>query len=203
MSSTKLTSKVNLPEPVLVGDVSVEAAMQKRRSVREFGRKTVTLEQVSQLAWAAQGVTGPKPYKRAAPSAGGRCPLELYVLVGEIAGIEPGLYRYLAQEHILELVRSDDLRQEVGRSAAGQTWLADAPVVFLFTAVYERTTSKYGQRGFRYVHMDVAFAAENLHLQAVALDLGTVVMGACTDTLVSQAIGLPNEEQPLLIMPVG
>ncbi len=197
------TSTIKLPKPHLAGTISLEEAIQKRRSVREFGHRRVTIEQLSQLTWAAQGITGPMPYKRAAPSAGGRCPLELYLLIHDIERLEPGLYRYQAADHNLEQVDHRDLRLALGHVADEQTWLAGAPVVFLFTAVYQRTMTKYGRRGVRYVHMDVAFAAENLHLQAVSLGLGTVVMGAFDDEGVHQVIGLPEEERPLLIMPVG
>jgi SagB-type dehydrogenase family enzyme len=195
--------KIKLPEPILDGDVSLEAVLLKRRSVREYGARLLTQADISQLLWAAQGVSGPKPYKRTAPSAGGLCPLELFVLIGEVEGIEIGLYRYKAGEHGLVRVNDQDLRLEVGRAAAGQTWLAEAPVVFVFAAVYERTTVKYGERGFRYVHMDAAYASENLHLQAVALQLGTVVMGAFVDDQVHQVVGMEEDERPLIIMPVG
>ena len=127
----------------------------------------------------------------------------LDVLVGEVEGIETGLYRYTAGEHALIRLHDRDLRLDLGRAAVNQTWLAEAPVVFIIAAVYERTTVKYGQRGTRYVHMDSAFASENLHLQAVALNLGTVVMGAFDDDLVHQVIQMTEEERPLLIMPVG
>ena len=203
MTATHSEETIKLPAPNLDGDVSLEAAMQQRRSVREYGRKSLTQAEVSQLTWAAQGISGAKPYKRTAPSAGGRCPLELFVLVGEVDGIVGGLYRYNADEHALLAIHDRDLRLELGRAAVDQTWIADAPVVFVFAAVYERTSSKYGDRGTRYVHMDVAFASENLHLQAVALDLGTVVMGAFVDEQVHQVMGLAEDERPLLIMPVG
>jgi SagB-type dehydrogenase family enzyme len=203
MTTNNIDQTIKLPEAILDGQVSLEAAMHKRRSVREYGDRPLTQAEVSQLLWAAQGISGPKPYKRTAPSAGGRCPLELYVLIGDVAGIEVGLYRYNAGEHGLVHVNDQDLRLELGRAAVGQTWLAEAPVVFLFAAVYERTTVKYGERGFRYVHMDAAYASENLHLQAVALNLGTVVMGAFDDDQVHQVVGLAEDERPLLIMPVG
>ena len=129
--------------------------------------------------------------------------MELYVLIGEVPGLEPGLYRYMAGEHALVFLNNQDHRFELGQAAVGQTWLAKAAVVFVFAAVYERTTVKYGDRGFRYVHMDVAYASENLHLQAVALNLGTVVMGAFHDDKVQKVIGAGEDEEPLAIMPVG
>ena len=125
------------------------------------------------------------------------------MLVGEVDGFEVGLYRYQAGENNLVCLHGRDLRLALGRAAVEQTWLAEAAVVFVFAAVYERTTGKYGERGVRYVHMDVAFAAENLHLQAVALGLGTVVMGAFVDEQVHGVLELAEEERPLIIMPVG
>ncbi len=192
-----------LPEANQDGQMSLEAALQKRRSVREFGGRRLTLAELSQLLWAAQGISGARSYKRTAPSAGGLCPLELYVLVGEVDGIEAGLFRYQAREHSLLRLHDRDLRLSLGRAAVEQTWLAEAAAVFVFAAVYERTTGKYGERGIRYVHMDVAFASENLHLQAVALGLGTVVMGAFVDEQVHGVLELAQEERPLIIMPVG
>jgi len=203
MTLLKLKEMIKLPEPILDGDVSIEAALLKRRSVREYGDRPLTQAEVGQLLWAAQGISGAKPYKRTAPSAGGRCPLELYVLIGEVEDFEVGLYRYKPEEHALIWLNDRDLRLELGRAAVNQTWLAEAPVVFVFAAVYERTTGRYGDRGFRYVHMDAAYASGNLHLQAVALKLGTVVMGAFDDDRVHQVIQMEDEERPLLIMPVG
>jgi SagB-type dehydrogenase family enzyme len=181
----------------------LEQALQGRRSVREFLDETISLAELGQLLWAAQGITGLYDYKRAAPSAGGLCPLETYVLAGNVDGLARGLYKYQAKGHGLVIVSDRDVRFELGRAAVDQTWLADGAAVFLFAAVYERTTGKYRDRGFRYVHMDVAFAAENLHLQAAALGLGTVVMGAFDDDKVHQVVGLAPDERPLLIMPVG
>lgn len=203
MTLLELKEMIKLPEPTLDGDVSLEAALLKRRSVREYGDRPLTQAEVGQLLWAAQGISGAKSYKRTAPSAGGRCPLELYVLIGEVEDFEVGLYRYKPEEHALIWLNDRDLRLELGRAAVDQTWLAEAPVVFVFAAVYERTTGRYGDRGFRYVHMDAAYASENLHLQAVALKLGTVVMGAFDDDRVHQVIQMEDEERPLLIMPVG
>ena len=203
MTTVTKNETIKLPEADLDGDMSLEAAMQKRRSVREYGGRPLTMAEVGQLLWAAQGVSGPRSYKRTAPSAGGLCPLELYVLIGEVEGIATGLYRYQAGEHSLIRMHGRDLRRELGRAAVEQMWSAEAAVVFVFAAVYERTTVKYGERGVRYVHMDVGFASENLHLQAVALGLGTVVMGAFVDAQVHEVMGLAEEERPLIIMPVG
>jgi SagB-type dehydrogenase family enzyme len=203
MTTVTKNGTTKLPEAKLDGDMSLEAAMQMRRSVRDYGRRPLTLAEVGQLLWAAQGISGPRSYKRTAPSAGGLCPLELYVLIGEVEGIATGLYHYQAGEHMLICLHDRDLRLALAQAAVEQMWLAEAAVVIVFAAVYERTTVKYGERGVRYVHMDVGFASENLHLQAVALGLGTVVMGAFVDEQVHKVMGLAEDERPLIMMPVG
>jgi SagB-type dehydrogenase family enzyme len=194
---------VSLPKPNVRGEITLEDAMLRRRSVREFAGRPLTQEQLSQLLWSAQGVTGHADHKRTPPSAGALHPLETYVVIGNVGGFDPGIYRYAPDGHSLALVANGDVRLDLGRAAVDQIWLAEAPVAFVFSAIYERTTQKYGDRGIRYVHMDAGFAAENLHLQAVALGLGTVVMGAFVDVEVQRVMQLPADEQPLLILPVG
>lgn len=192
-----------LPPPELTGSCSLEECLKKRRSVREFSRRSISLAQLSKLLWSAQGVTGHVERKRTPPSAGGLHPLETYVVAGNIDGLIPGIYKYVVGSHVLAKLDDTDVRQSLGRAAVNQNWLADAPAVFVFSAIYERTTGKYGSRGTRYVHMDAGFAAENLHLQVVALGMGTVVIGAFEDDEVHRVMGLSSEEQPQLIMPVG
>jgi SagB-type dehydrogenase family enzyme len=200
---TESSKYISLPSPELKGSCSLEECLQKRRSVREFSRRSISSAQLSQLLWSAQGITGHADRKRTPPSAGGLHPLETYVVVGNVDGLEPGIYKYTAGIHALAQSDDTDVRQAIGIAALNQTWLADAPVAFVFAAIYERTTGKYGDRGMRYVHMDVGFAAENLHLQVVALGMSTVVIGAFDDDEVHQVMGLSSEERPQLIMPVG
>lgn len=200
---TESSKIISLPPPELKGSCSLEECLQKRRSVREFSRRSISSAQLSQLLWSAQGITGHADRKRTPPSAGGLHPLETYVVVGNVDGLEPGIYKYTAGIHALAQSDDTDVRQAIGIAALNQTWLADAPVAFVFAAIYERTTGKYGDRGMRYVHMDVGFAAENLHLQVVALGMSTVVIGAFDDDEVHQVMGLSSEERPQLIMPVG
>lgn len=194
---------VSLPEPNTVGDSSLEEAMLRRRSVREFSDHPIKLEHLSQLLWSAQGVTGVANHKRTPPSAGALHPLETYVVIGNVEGLDQGIYRYAPGAHTLVMVSDVDVRLDLGRAAVDQTWLAEASTVFVFAAIYERTTRKYGERGLRYVHMDAGFAAENLHLQAVALGLGTVAMGAFNDDEVHRVMQLNPDEQPMLILPIG
>ena len=194
--------RIVLPEPRYSSDVSVEEALLERRSVRSYAQRALSLEEVSQLLWAAQGMTDPRGF-RAAPSAGATYPLEVYVVVGDVEGVAQGIYRYLPQQHELVRVVAGDLRGDLARAALNQQWVADGAIDIVFTAVYERTTMRYGKRGIRYVHMEAGHAAQNVYLQAVALKLGTVVIGAFDDSRVTEILKLPGGEVPLYIMPVG
>jgi SagB-type dehydrogenase family enzyme len=192
---------VDLPLPGR-GELSVEEAIERRRSVREYQEGSVTLAEVAALAWACQGVTSPQGL-RAAPSAGGTYPLTLYVVAGMVEGLEPGVYRYVPERHSLAIVRQGDLRAELAGTALDQEWVKEAPLNLVLAADYSRTTGVYGERGVRYVHIEVGHAAQNVYLQAVALGLGTVAVGAFDDEAVTRLLGLPSGEEALYIMPVG
>ena len=193
---------IRLPQPRFEGPISVEQALLSRRSVRTYSRDPLTVDDLTQLLWAAQGVTHPQGY-RTAPSAGALYPLELYTVVGHVVGLPAGIYRFRCLEHSLEIQCSGDRRPELCRAALNQRCVERSPVTFLFTAVYPRMTGKYGRRGVRYVDMEAGHAAQNLSLQAVALDLKTVVVGAFRDEDVRMAAGLPQDEEPLYLVPVG
>lgn len=191
-----------LPEPRPDSRTSVESALRRRRSVREFDQRSLTLSEVSQLLWAAQGVSNPEG-KRTAPSAGALYPLEVLVVAGKAGELSAGVYRYRPASHDLLLLAQGDKRAKLAAAALAQDWLADAPATIVLAAVYARTARKYGRRAERYVHMEAGHAAQNVHLQAVALDLGTVVVGAFDDAEVKRVLSLEAEEQPLYLMPVG
>jgi SagB-type dehydrogenase family enzyme len=193
---------VDLPDPVLGGDVSVQAALHARRSVRDFSDEALSLDDVAQLLWSAQGITDPDG-GRAAPSAGGLNPLEIYLVVGAVTGLPPGVYHYLPTRHELARTADGDRRSALTRAALRQDWMKAAPATLVLAAVYPRTTEKYGDRGRKYVHMDVGHAAQNVYLQAVALDLGTTFVGAFHDNQIKQVLELPAAEHPLGLMPVG
>jgi len=196
--------RIELPAPSLKGEVSLEEAVSRRRSRRVFEATPLTLEQVAQVLWAAQGITGPEGL-RAAPSAGARYALDLYVAVGgqEAGGLAAGVYHYDPQHHALEPTLEGDVRPTLARLSVGQTFIAEAPLAMVITAEYERISQRYGDRAARYVHMEVGHAAQNVYLQAAALGLGTVVVGSFQDEAVSQALSLPAQHRPLYIMPVG
>lgn len=193
---------VKLPQPEYDGNISVEKALQKRRSVRKYGKVPITLSNLSQLLWAAQGVTRPGGL-RTAPSAGALYPLEVYVVGGNIDGLQAGVYVYKPGGHELLKLTDGDKRTELRKAALGQSAIKDAAAVLVIAAVYERTTVKYGERGIRYVHMEAGHAAQNVCLQAVSLNLGTVVIGAFDDDGVRKAANLTIREQPLYLLPTG
>ncbi len=194
--------RVELPPPRHQSDTSVEEALLNRRSVRDYTGEPLTLAEVSQLLWAAQGTTDPKGF-RTVPSAGALYPLEVYLVVGDVTGLAPGVYRYLPDGHTIVPVAAGDRRAELAKAAVDQEWVEEAAVDLVFTAVPERTTSKYGDRGIRYVHMEVGHAAQNVYLQAGTLGLGVTVIGAFDDDRVHEIVGASPEEEPLYVISVG
>ncbi|MEA1925346.1 MAG: SagB/ThcOx family dehydrogenase [Candidatus Altiarchaeota archaeon] len=193
---------IELPEPSLNGSVSVEEAIKSRRSRREYADAPLRVEEISQILWSAQGITGSTPRYRAAPSAGATNPLELYLIAGDVEGLNQGIYHYNPVKNTLKLKKRGDARESLAEAALNQEYIADAPAVLVFTAAYERTTSKYGDRGIRYVHMEVGHAAQNIYLQCESMNLGTVTVGAFNDTRVKELLN-QTEEEPVYIMPVG
>ena len=193
--------RISLPRPRDQSLTSIEQALSRRRSVRDFRDRPLVLSELSQLLWAAQGITHRSGY-RAAPSAGALYPLDVYVLAGNIAGIDVGTYKYLPAEHSVLHDTSGDKRMALRHAALDQPAVSGAAAVFVFCAMYGRTTEKYGKRGIRYAHMEAGHVAQNVYLQAVSLKLGTVVLGAFDDEQVKKVLTL-REEQPLYLMPVG
>jgi SagB-type dehydrogenase family enzyme len=193
-----------LTPPAHKGTMSVEEALQQRRTVRHFASRALDMQQVSQLLWGADGISDRRGYRTAA-SAGATYPLELYLVVGErgVANLAPGLYRYHPQEHALELTARDDLRGAVARASLHQTWMAEAPIMVVIAAEFRRCTARYGERGIMYTHMESGHVGQNLFLQAEAMGLGAGIVGAFDDRGLSQALKLPAAHVPLLVMPVG
>jgi SagB-type dehydrogenase family enzyme len=190
------TRIIELPPPRIDGSMSLEAALAARRSIRTYTDEAVSLQGISQLFWSAQGVTRSWG-GRTAPSAGALYPLELYAATAD------GVYHYLPQEHQAEVWLAKDIRQSLWAAGLQQEALEQAPTIFVMTAVYERTSAKYGDRTERYVQMEAGHAAQNLLLQAVTLGLGAVPIGAFDDDKVAIALSLPIEEAPLYLIPIG
>ncbi|MBW8016178.1 MAG: SagB/ThcOx family dehydrogenase [Planctomycetes bacterium] len=187
---------INLPEPNKNGPISLEQAIASRRSRRSFLAKPVSLEQIGQLAWAAQGQDTKSKY-RTVPSAGATYPLEVFVVTCD------GLYHYLAKDHALSQLSYKDLRYELASAAYGQDFIATAPLTLIFAAQFTRTTGYYGKRGIRYVYMEAGHAGQNVSLQAEALGLGSVAVGAFDDDAVSKVLSLPNQLDPLYMLVIG
>ena len=196
---------VALPKPSYEGKMSVEEAIKSRRTVRSFSAAPLTLSQLSQLLWSAQGITDEKRGFRSAPSGGALYPLDVYVAVGKngVEQLAGGVYRYLPESHALAKTAERDRRKDVARVALGQSWMAEAPVMFVITAEYRRITGKYGNRGVRYATIEVGHVGQNIFLQAGALGLGAGIVGAFDDAGIAEVIGAKAAHEPLLIMPVG
>ncbi len=196
---------MSLPRPSLDGKISVEKAIQKRRTIRDFKEDSLSLGQLSQLLWAGQGITDPIEGKRAAPSAGALYPLDLYVLVGpsSVEGLEAGVYQYRPEPQAIVQIAKGDRRKEIALASLWQMWMARAPVLFIITAEYRRITGKYGDRGIRYAWIEAGHVGQNLFLQAEALGLGAGIVGAFQDREVARLMAAPPSHEPLLIMPVG
>ena len=191
-----MSETITLPKPNQDGSMSVEKSMAVRRSRRDFLAQSLTLEQIGQLAWAAQGQDAGSRY-RTAPSAGATYPLELFVVTNE------GLFRYLPAKHSLEKLTDQDLRAALASAAWGQQFIEAAPLTLVFAAQFIRTTNRYGQRGIRYVYMEAGHAAQNVHLQAESLGLGSVAVGAFDDASVSKVLALPDYLEPIYMVVVG
>ena len=189
--------EIVLPSPELKSNISLEEALSKRRSVRNFSSKELSLDQISQILWAAQGITQKSSGYRTAPSAGALYPLEIFLLKSD------GLFHYVPDGHKIIKLSSDDLRPELLSGVLFQKFVTEAPVSIVITAVYERTTVKYGERGIRYAHLEAGHACQNILLQATSLGLGAVPVGAFDDSYLQDVMNIPENYIPLYIIPIG
>jgi len=187
---------IQLPAPVLHGGMSIAETLSKRESTRNFTSKPLTPSEISQVLWAAQGITR-NWGGRTAPSAGALYPIELYLVLRE------GLYHYMPRTHQLIRVSDQNLIDDLSSAALGQECVRGSPAIVVIAAVYERMERKYGQRGERYVKIEAGHAAQNIHLQAVSLALGSVPVGAFNDDQVRKVLNLPANHEPLYLIPLG
>ena len=202
---------VQLPDPQTGGSLSVEAAMAGRRSRRSFSGEEIKIRDLSQILWAAYGITErfvsaheDRGGFRTAPSAGGLYPLEIYLVAGKVEGLEAGVYRYVPSGHRLTRVMEGDIREELSDAALRQEAVKDAPACLVYSVIYDRNTERYGERGSRrYACMDVGHSAQNVYLQAESLQLGTCAIGAFNDRAVKEIMQLPDREESVYIMPFG
>ncbi|MHB9029733.1 MAG: SagB/ThcOx family dehydrogenase [Candidatus Latescibacterota bacterium] len=196
---------IPLPQPRFKSPVSVEEALKNRRTIRTFRDAPLTLAEISQLLWAAQGITATRGTRefRTAPSAGALYGLETYLAAAKAEGLEPGLYRYVPKGHELVLIRKGDLRKDLNAATLGQASVEEGAASIIFAAVYERITQKYKERGQKFAILEAGHASQNVYLQAEALGLGTVAVGSFSEADAKKVLGLPAEHEPLYIMPVG
>ena len=203
---------IDLPAPVLKGEISVEEAMQNRRSIRNYQEVPLTLQEIAQILWAGYGLSrkienSPAFLRgglRTAPSAGALYPLDLYVAAWNVTDLPAGIYYYKSETHQLVRIKEGNTRQELSDAAFNQPHFKTAAAAIVYSAIFERNTRKYGERGReRYVCMDLGHSGQNIYLQAYALKIGTCAIGAFTDLAVKMVVGMTKPEEPLYIMPLG
>jgi SagB-type dehydrogenase family enzyme len=202
MNIQLFSKSIKLPKPQYDSNVSIEETLLKRRSIRSYKSEPLSIAEISQLLWSAQGVTNRKGF-RTAPSAGALYPLEVYIAAGNVTDLYAGIYKDYPHRHEIVNTVKGDKRSELCRAGLGQSSIKNAPAVMLFCAVYERVTGSYGKRGIQYVHMEVGHAIQNVCLQAISLGLGSVIIGAFNDYDVKDVMNFELDEHPLLILPVG
>ncbi|MCW8445425.1 SagB/ThcOx family dehydrogenase [Fluoribacter gormanii] len=190
-----------LPSPTYSSHISIEEALKKRRSIRQYKNQAITLQQVAQLLWASQGITSNEGF-RTTPSAGALYPLEVYLVARNVSNLSAGVYHYVPSKHILQKIKEGDISAQLTRAALGQSTVNSGAANIVITAVFSRTIKKYGKLGNRFVFMEAGHAAQNIYLQTVSLNLATVSIGGFDDVQVKQALGITNEE-PLYILPIG
>ncbi len=209
LPSTGAESDIKLPNPVFVGKLSFEAAVVRKQSVRDLSRAPLTMAQVSQILWAANGnlpadaITGATT--KVIASAGGLYPLEVFLVCGQntVGELPAGVYQYNSQGNSLRAITTGDNRNLVAHAAHRQLFLGQAPALVVIGAVFQRTTAKYGNRGMQYVFMDAGAANQNVLLQAESLGLHVATVGAFVDAQVVGALKLPAGVTPLMIVAVG
>ncbi|MFA5306158.1 MAG: SagB/ThcOx family dehydrogenase [Candidatus Babeliales bacterium] len=194
---------IRLPEIRTHSSTSIEEAIGQRRSVRLYKNEPLVVTEVAQLLWACQGVTDKQRLLRATPSAGALYPLEIYLVVGDVKGLSSGIFKYNSLKHELSKMLDGDQRVALSEAAFSQQWVHQAAAAIVICANYKNVEKKYNQRAHQYVHMEVGAAAENVYLQATALGMGTVLVGAFDDDAVQKIIGSEQDEIPLCILPIG
>ena len=193
--------RINLPEPTFISNTSIENALLSRRSTRTFKKETLNLSDISQLAWAAQGVNDPRGF-RTSPSAGAFYPLNLYLLSININGLENTIYKYKPEEHELIKVLNDTNIDNFYKTM-NQYSIKNPAAIFIMSAKLEQIIASYGTYGKKYLYMELGHATQNLYLQATSLELGTTIIGGVDENQIKKLVNMPSHEQPLCLMPIG
>jgi SagB-type dehydrogenase family enzyme len=196
--------RLALPPPETRGGAPLWTILSQRRSVRVFQPRPLRDAELSQMLWAAQGVTAEQSgFKfRTAPSAGALYPVETYLVVNDVSGIPQGIYHYNVPAHCLEQLRQGDYRVAIARAALDQRIAYDAGLVFAWSAVFERSKWKYKQRAYRYVYLDAGHIAQTVAMAAVALGLGSCQIAALYDEEVNDLLGVDGIEESALYLTV-
>jgi SagB-type dehydrogenase family enzyme len=197
------SDSIQLSAPSYTSTITIEEALHKRRSIRDYSDEPLSISDISQILWAAQGITEESYGLRTAPSAGALYPLEIYIAISNIKDLAPGFYKYKPQSHTLKKISGGDKRLDISNSALQQDAIENSSAIIIISAVYERTAAKYGSRAERYIHIEVGSVGQNIYLQSVSLGLGTVMIGAFKDEALKKVLALPKNENPYAIMPLG
>lgn len=195
--------RTQLPDLRSYRGLSFEEVLERRRSIRDYATGPLTLDELSRLLYAAQGITSDRGL-RTAPSAGALYPIEVYAIVHNVVDLEPGLLHYAVNSHELERVRSGDLREALVAAALGQSHVGTAGVALVLTAIFQRARWKYRERTYRYVLMEAGHIAQNVYLAATSLGLGACAVGAFLDDQLNELLGVDGEaEAALYLVTVG
>jgi SagB-type dehydrogenase family enzyme len=196
------TRKIPLPPPHLDGGPSLWKALRERRSIRDYSPAPLSLKDLSALLWATQGITEKAfaPWYRTAPSAGALHPIDTYLVVNRVEGMEPGIYFFEVVEFSLILRREGDFSGPIARAALDQEIAQSAAVVFVWVAVIQRSRQKYRQRAYRYIYLDCGHIAQNLYLAATALGLGCCGIAAIFDDEVNDLVGVDGQEETAIYL---
>ena len=201
-SKADASQAIKLPEPRTDGGMTVEKSLEERRSIRSFGKDGLTLNEVSQLLWAAQGVTDDKGH-RTAPSAMARYPLQVYLLADNVTGLPSGVYHYSPEGHNLTIMAEGNVEGYYNATAGFEAWIKTAPAIFVITGNISGMNQMPRQDPSQWVYIDAGAAAENLLLEVVSLDLASTYTAGFSANKTEELLGLPSGEVPIGVLPVG
>jgi SagB-type dehydrogenase family enzyme len=197
-------NKIELPAPELMGKMTFQEVLKKRKSIRSFSTKPLNLKQLSYVLWASTGIQRKQGnYEfRTAPSAGALYPIETYLVVNNVEDLEKGVYHYSIKNHLLQQLRLGDFSKDVTLAALEQSMCMQAAVVFIWTAIFFRSKWKYKQRAYRYVYLDAGHIAQNLALSSTSIGLGSCQIGALFDDELNRIINVDGQEESAIYMSV-
>ncbi len=194
--------RLALPAPGDAQGLSLEEALRQRRSIRTYAATPISQETLSRLLFHTDGINAERGgiRLRAAPSAGALYPIEIYIVVHRVEGVEAGVYHYAVQDHALTQLRAGDMRDEVMRAGLWQRFLGEANVVLILTAIFQRLRWKYRERAYRYALLEAGHIGQNIYLAATALEMGACAVGAFDDNALNALVGVDGEEEAAVYM---